>query len=129
MNTHKKLLQMGFRPCKPHKLNHNYHQLSEMVPDNIEINKTLLNGKWEYVSSNKVHPKWQKFYKLKFDETLTIWIKTIKNLILDIWIDGELINAENIYTHRDNVILNKMDIIKRLPTKVQRDFILNDIFK
>lgn len=123
---------MGFSVCSPHKMTNEWREPYRMIPDDKETERKLINGKWLYVEVKKVHPKWQKFYNLKFDETLTIWIKTIRNVLCDIWLEGKSIEdgVKNIYTYnQSNNILNRNDILKKLPTKVQRDFILNDIFK
>jgi hypothetical protein len=132
MNIHKKLTSMGFSVCSPHKMTNEWREPYRMIPDDKETERKLINGKWLYVEVKKVHPKWQKFYNLKFDETLTIWIKTIRNVLCDIWLEGKSIEdgVKSIYTYnQSNNILNRNDILKKLPTKVQRDFILNDIFK
>lgn len=70
---------MGFSVCSPHKMTNEWREPYRMIPDDKETERKLINGKWLYVEVKKVHPKWQKFYNLKFDETLTIWIKTIRN--------------------------------------------------
>lgn len=123
---------MGFSVCSPHKKTNEWRKPYRMIPDDKDTERKLINGKWVYVEVKKIHPKWQKFYKLKFDETLTIWIKTLRNVLCNIWLEGKSIEdgVKNIYTYnQSNIILNKNDILKKLPTKVQRDFILNDIFK
>lgn len=123
---------MGFSVCSPHKKTNDWREPYRMIPDDKDTERKLINSKWVYVEVKKIHPKWQKFYKLKFDETLTIWIKTLRNVLCDIWLEGKSIEdgVKNIYTYnQSNNILNKNDILKKLPTKVQRDFILNDIFK
>jgi len=132
MNIHKKLLNMGFKVCGPHRVTTDWREPYRMVPDDKIIENKLLNGKWTRVEIKKIHPKWQNFFKLIFDENLTIWIKTNQNLIIDIWIEGKSVEdgVKNIYTHsNNNPINNKVDIFSKLPIKVQRDFILNDIFK
>jgi hypothetical protein len=132
MNIHKKLTSMGFSVCSPHRITNDWREPYRMIPDDKLIENKLINGKWIKVESKKIHPKWQKFYKLNFDVNLTIWIKTNQNVINDIWIEGLSIEdgVRNIYTYvSNNAIFNKNDILKKLPIKVQRDFILNDIFK
>jgi hypothetical protein len=132
MNIHKKLISMGFSVCSPHKITNEWREPYRMIPDDKETKRKLINDKWVYVEVKKIHPKWQKFYKLNFDENLTIWIKTNQSVINDIWIEGFSVEdgVKNIYTYvSNNAIFNKNDILKKLPIKVQRDFILNDIFK
>lgn len=124
---------MGFKVCAPHKLKEDWREPCRMVLDKTIIESKYINGKWVRVETNKVHPKWQRFYNLDFDETLKIWIKANQSVIYDIWVEGSSIEdgAKNIYNHNqvDSKISNNRDIIKKLPKRVQRDFILNDIFK
>ena len=139
MNIHKKLLGLKFKTCQPHKMiSDGWTQPYRMVLDDTNITSKYINGKWERIETKKIHPKWEKFYKLVFDESLTIWIKTNQSVINDIWLEGKSIKdgVENVYSFNQSYqfnnqlqIASKKDILKKLPTKVQRDFILSDIFK
>lgn len=136
MNIHKKLISLGFKKCKPHKPSDNWREPSKMVPDDIEFISILKNGRWERYEEKKEHPKWEQFYILKFDDNLNIWIKLRRNLIDQIWLDGE--DIKDIWGHRTIKEINinsekltfdsKSDIIKTFPKRLQRDLILKEIF-
>jgi hypothetical protein len=137
MNTHKKLISLGFIKCEPHKPSDNWREPSKMVPDDTEVKAILKNGNWERYVKKKEHPKWVQFYILKFDDKLNIWIKLSRNLIDQIWLDGYDIKDE--WSHRTIKEINinsekinfnsKLDIIKTLPKRLQRDLIIKEIFR
>lgn len=135
MNTHKKLIGMGFKKCYPHKKHsENWREPYKMVPDTHEMKHQVLNGKRSYVEVKKEHPKWRIFYKLVFNESINIWVDTDKGQIKTIWLEGSIAkdNVEEIYRHYmsgDLILESKRDIIKLFPKAVQRDFIINDLFK
>ena len=82
MNIHKKLLGLKFKTCQPHKMiSDGWQQPYRMVLDDTNITSKYINGKWERIETKKEHPKWEKFYKLVFDESLTIWIKTNQTVL------------------------------------------------
>jgi hypothetical protein len=135
VNTHKKLLGMGFKKCEPHKKHSDrWDDPYKMVPDTHEMKYQTINGKRVFVQVKKEHPKWRMFYKLIFNESINIWVDTDKGVIKTVWLEGLIAkdNVEEIYEYynRDALILeSKRDIIKLFPKAVQRDFIINDLFK
>jgi len=135
VNTHKKLLGMGFKKCEPHKKHSDrWDDPYKMVPDTHEMKYQTINGKRVFVQVKKEHPKWRMFYKLIFNESINIWVDTDKGQIKTVWLEGLIAkdNVEEIYEYynRDALILeSKRDIIKLFPKAVQRDFIINDLFK
>jgi hypothetical protein len=135
VNTHKKLLGMGFKKCEPHKKHSDrWDDPYKMVPDTHEMKYQTVNGKRVFVQVKKEHPKWRMFYKLIFNESINIWVDTDKGQIKTVWLEGLIAkdNVEEIYEYynRDALILeSKRDIIKLFPKAVQRDFIINDLFK
>ena len=126
---------MGFKKCEPHKKHSdNWNDPYKMVPDTHEMKYQTVNGKRVFVQVKKEHPKWRMFYKLIFNEAINIWIDTDKGQIKTVWLEGIIAkdNVEVIYEYynRDALILeSKRDIIKLFPKAVQRDFIINDLFK
>ena len=126
---------MGFKKCYPHKKHsENWREPYKMVPDTHEMKHQVLNGKRSYVEVKKEHPKWRIFYKLVFNESINIWVDTDKGQIKTIWLEGSIAkdNVEEIYRHYmsgDLILESKRDIIKLFPKAVQRDFIINDLFK
>jgi len=135
VNTHKKLLGMGFKKCEPHKKHSdNWNDPYKMVPDTHEMKYQTVNGKRVFAQVKKEHPKWRMFYKLIFNEAINIWIDTDKGQIKTVWLEGIIAkdNVEVIYEHYINGFISlesKRDIIKLFPKAVQRDFIINDLFK
>jgi hypothetical protein len=135
VNTHKKLLGMGFKKCEPHKKHSdNWNDPYKMTPDTHEMKHQTVNGKRVFIQVKKEHPKWRMFYKLIFNESVNIWIDTDKGQIKTVWLEGIIAkdNVEVVYEYyRNGVILleSKKDIIKLFPKAVQRDFIINDLFK
>ena len=126
---------MGFKKCEPHKKHSDrWDDPYKMVPDTHEMKYQTVNGKRVFVQVKKEHPKWRMFYKLIFNEAINIWIDTDKGQIKTVWLEGIIAkdNVEEIYEYynRDALILeSKKDIIKLFPKAVQRDFIINDLFK
>jgi len=124
---------MGFKQCEFHKPKYDYKSGREtMIPDDVETKTERVNGKWITTEIEKKHPKWDKFYKLKFSDNITIWIyierqSTIKN----IWMESDRIKkgVEHLYTSNKPFILNgKNDIINLFPKEIKRDFILGQLF-
>ena len=126
---------MGFKKCEPHKKHSDrWDDPYKMVPDTHEMKYQTVNGKRVFVQVKKEHPKWRMFYKLIFNEAINIWVDTDKGQIKTVWLEGIIAkdNVEEIYEYynRDALILeSKKDIIKLFPKAVQRDFIINDLFK
>ena len=126
---------MGFKKCEPHKKHSDrWNDPYKMVPDTHEMKYQTVNGKRVFVQVKKEHPKWRMFYKLIFNEAINIWVDTDKGQIKTVWLEGIIAkdNVEEIYEYynRDALILeSKKDIIKLFPKAVQRDFIINDLFK
>lgn len=146
MNTHTKLLGMGFRKtkiCKPEYQSELGYSI--MVPDDVDTRYDRINKKT--IESQKIHPKSNSFYFLKYSDTYTIWV-SVKNFdISEIWLYN--VNAipkqmprhyngfvkerlHRIYTISDGNsfrLESKTDILNLLPKEVKRDFILNELFK
>ena len=126
---------MGFKKCEPHKKHSDrWDDPYKMVPDTHEMKYQTVNGKRVFIQVKKEHPKWRMFYKLIFNEAINIWVDTDKGQIKTVWLEGIIAkdNVEEIYEYynRDALILeSKKDIIKLFPKAVQRDFIINDLFK
>lgn len=126
---------MGFRKCEPHKKHSEYwNDPYKMVIDTHEIKTLFINGKNAPTKVKKQHPKWRLFYKLVFNEVINIWVDSEKGQIKTIWLEGSIAKdgVEVIYeSYRNGFILleSKKDIIKLFPKAVQRDFIINDLFK
>ena len=134
MNTHKKLIGMGFKKCEPHiKHYDNYSDPYRMIPD-VYVNETkFVNGKKTLVTVKKVHPKWRLFYKMVFTDTINIWIDTDKGQIKTVWLEGNIVKdgVEEIYEfykHGSFLLESRKDIIRLFPKAIQRDFIINDLF-
>lgn len=123
---------MGFKQCEFRKPEYDYKTgIESMVLDNVEKKHDYINGKWTAIEIEKKHPKWDKFYCLKFSEQITVWMyierqSTIKN----IWIEGKFKKGvENIYSYGKPLQFNsKNDIINLFPKEIKRDFILNSLF-
>ena len=134
MNTHKKLIGMGFKKCEPHKkYSEKWNDPYKMIPDTHEMKHQTVNGKRAFVQVKKEHPKWRIFYKLIFNEAINIWVDTDKGQIKTVWLEGSIAkdNVEEIYRHYMNgdlILESKRDIIKLFPKAIQRDFIINDLF-
>jgi len=134
MNTHKKLLNMGFKKCEPHiKHYDNYSGPYSMKPDVYVNEYKIVNSKRTLVTVKKVHPKWRLFYKMAFTDTVNIWIDTDKGQIKTIWLEGNIAKngVEEIYEfykHGSILLESKKDIIRLFPKAIQRDFIINDLF-
>ena len=135
MNTHKKLLDMGFKKCVPHiKHSENYTEPYKMVPDVYTSESKFVNGKRTYVQVKKVQPKWRIFYKMIFTDSINIWVDTDKGQIKTIWLEGIIAKngVEEIYEwykHGFITLNGRKDIIKLFPKSIQRDFIINDLFR
>lgn len=134
MNIHKKLISIGFKRCEPHKPSSDWRSPARMVVDNKETKSIYKDGKWTSVEKEKIHPKWQQFYLLEFDSNLNIWIKVNRDYIKQVWLQGNEVRDKwgevtikeiNI----DNNIKSKSDIMRLLPKRLQRDLIINDLFK
>ena len=134
MNTHKKLIGMGFKKCEPHKkYSEKWNDPYKMIPDTHEMKHQTVNGKRVFIQVKKEHPKWRIFYKLIFNKVINIWIDTDKGQIKTVWLEGPIAkdNVEEIYRHYMNgdlILESKRDIIKLFPKAIQRDFIINDLF-
>lgn len=126
---------MGFKKCEPHIKHYElYDEPYKMVPDVYANETKTVNGKRTVVKVKKVHPKWRIFYKMVFTDTINIWVDTDKGQIKTIWLEGNIAKdgVEEIYEYykQGQIILNsKKDIIRLFPKSIQRDFIINDIFK
>jgi len=135
MNTHKKLLNMGFIKCYPHvKYRNSYDEPCKMVPDVYTNEIKVIDGKRTMVKTKKLHNKWKIFYKMIFTEGVNIWIETNKGQIKKILLEGIIAKdgVEMIYEYNkiDSILLeSKKDIIKLFPKAIQRDFIINDLFR
>lgn len=69
-----------------------------------------------------------------FTEGVNIWIETNKGQIKKILLEGIIAKdgVEMIYEYNkiDSILLeSKKDIIKLFPKAIQRDFIINDLFR
>lgn len=122
---------MGFRRCEPfaEKNIYNYDSnsyLSKIVSDVFEI-KTNSDG--TVSKTIKKHPKWRKFYKLKFSEDITIWVIVDTDIISKVLLqkDNDLAKVYYKYGYKD--ITCKVDFIRIFPISIQRDFILSKLFK
>ena len=151
MNVHVKLKGMGFRKteiCKPEyqsKLGY-----STMVPDD-KIWTYDKNGRGQNsIVKDKVHPKGDSFYVLRYKDSYTIWV-LVKNFDINtIWLDNpnytySEYNSKSVYgfsNRKDRLssiysisdsksfrIESKTDILNLLPKEVKRDFILNQLLK
>ena len=136
MNTHKKLLNMGFKKCEPHikQYDNNKEFIYGMIPDVYVNEYKIVNSKRTLVKVKKVHPKWRLFYKMIFTDTINIWVDTDKGQIKTIWLEGNIAKdgVEEIYEfykHGSILLESKKDIIRLFPKAIQRDFIINDLFK
>jgi transcription elongation factor GreA-like protein len=136
VNTHKKLIGMGFKKCEPHikHYDNNKESIYGMIPDVYVNEYKIVNSKRTLVTVKKVHPKWRLFYKMVFTDTVNIWIDTDKGQIKTIWLEGNIAKngVEEIYEfykHGSILLESKKDIIRLFPKAIQRDFIINDLFK
>lgn len=126
---------MGFKKCDPHRKHYdNYNEPYKMVPDVYAEETKFINGKRTIVKAKKVHPKWRIFYKIFFTEGINIWIDTDKGQIKTIWLEGSIAKdgveeIYDLYRHGFIILESKKDIIKLFPKSIQRDFIINDLFK
>ena len=147
MNTHTKLLGMGFRKtkiCKPEYQSELGYSI--MVPDEKEW-KYDIKGKRSELTE-KSHPKSNSFYKLEYSDIYSIWVSVENFDISKIWLynvngvpesnrsrywaSDRKERMYEIYTIRDMNsyrIESKTDILNLLPKEVRRDFILNELFK
>jgi len=134
VNTHKKLLSMGFKKCEPHrKHSDKWNEPYKMVPDTHETKYQTVNRKSVLVEVKKTHPKWRMFYKLKFNDLINIWVDVNNGQILTIYLEGNIVKdgVEEIYEsykHGSIILDSKKDIIRLFPKAIQRDFIINDLF-
>ena len=126
---------MGFKKCEPHrKHSENWNEPYKMVLDVYLDETKFVNGKRTLVKVKKIHPKWRMFYKMIFTDTINIWVDTEKGQIKTIWLEGNIAKdgVEEIYEfykHGSFLLESKKDIIRLFPKAVQRDFIINDLFK
>ena len=132
MNLHKKLINMGFKVCQPHKIDYGrYLEPSKMVPDDHQVESKWVNGKRTQILTKKIHPRWKSFYKFKFTDQITIWIDSERGTITHIWLEGPITKTgvEVVYQggFKQPVIDSKKDLIKLFPLSIQRDFILRDL--
>lgn len=143
MNTHKKLLDLGFKPCEPQIVKGNWDN-KRFVPDmkNVTSKYSHAEKRWITKVEKKVHPKNLKFYKLEHGD-VNIWLKAINNVIRTIWIEKlmthsnkELIkknvDIDVIYDKTDinsTSINNKTGILSKLPLNIKRDLIIDELFK
>lgn len=134
MNIHKKLISIGFKRCEPHKPSDNWREPARMIVDDKEFKSIFKDGKCVRIEKPKKHPKWEQFYLFEFDSNLNIWIKVNRDYIKQIWLQGSDIkdkwgenNIKEI--NIDNTIESKSDIIKIFPKRLQRDLMINELFK
>lgn len=150
MNAHKKLREMGFKKTDFHKPDYDpFTYESIMILDNQDTKWVFKDGKRVSVTVEKIHPKSNSFWILKYSDNYILWC-LVKNHVIDkIWLENKLgkslgnrrilyygrnIDDERLklifdISNRDhNPLEGKNQIMNILPKEIKRDFLLDQIF-
>jgi hypothetical protein len=150
MNAHKKLKDLGFKKTNFHKPGYNaitYESI--MMLDNEDTKFEYRDGKRVSVKIEKIHPKSDSFWILKYSNNYILWCLVKNHLIDKIWIEnksGVSLGKSRFYydtnTSKDerlklifdissrdqNPLQGKNQIVDLLPKEIKRDFLLDQLF-
>lgn len=133
MNTHKKLLEIGFRKCEflrlestRSKVDGNIRYYNKMVPDDTFTETNRIGGKYVTTVKKRIHLKKNSFYQMQFNDLIKIWILLENNVIARVYMEKDS-EAKEI-TNGKFYIGSKGDIFKLFPKEMQRDFIISSLF-
>ncbi len=138
MNIHRKITEIGFKRCEFHRMEYDYkYQCDSMILDDYEDKTEWVGHKRIVIRRKKIHPKWNYFYKLKFTDDVIIWALIEQSAIKNIWLEMKPVSLKtnrvtiiyDQYSNRNTPLNSKVDIIKLFPKEIQRDFVLNSLFK
>ncbi len=147
MNPHKKLRELGFKKTKFYKPGYDPETYEScMLLDEYETKWEKVNGKSVSVKVNKIHPKSDSFWILKYNENYILWCYVKSHQIDKIWVENKLCKTTKRYTwdrykederlklvfdynnRESNPLHGKNQIMNLLPKEVKRDFLLEQLF-
>jgi len=152
MNSHKKLRELGFKKTKFHKPGYDSETCEScMLLDEYEIKWETIGGKRVSVKVDKIHPKSDSFWTLKYNENYILWCYVKSHQINKIWVENKLGKSRGKsrilyysgttrqdderlklvfdYNNREsNPLHGKNQIMNLLPKEVKRDFLLEQLF-
>jgi hypothetical protein len=150
MNAHKKLRELGFKKTNFYKPGYDPETYEScMLLDEYETKWKTVNGKSVSVKVNKIHPKSDSFWVLKYNENYILWCYVKSHQIDKIWIENKLGKSRSKsrllyygvgsdddrlkmvfdYNNREsNPLQGKNQIMNLLPKEVKRDFLLEQLF-
>ncbi len=138
MNPHKKLRELGFTKTYFYRPGYDPETYEScMLLDEYETKWKKVNGKSVSVKVNKIHPKSDSFWVLKYDENYILWCYVKSHHIDKIWIENtwdrfkederlKLVFDSN--SRESNPLKGKNQIMNLLPKEVKRDFLLEQLF-
>jgi hypothetical protein len=147
MNPHKKLRELGFKKTNFYKPGYDPETYEScMLLDEYESKWEIINGKKVSVKVNKIHPKSDSFWMLKYNENYILWCYVKSHRIDKIWVENKLAKTTKRYTwdrfkederlklvfdynnRESNPLHGKNQIMNLLPKEVKRDFLLEQLF-
>lgn len=147
MNPHKKLRELGFKKTKFYKPGYDPETYEScMLLDEYETKWEKVNGKSVSVKVNKIHPKSDSFWTLKYNENYILWCYVKSHQIDKIWVENKLCKTTKRYTwdrykederlklvfdynsRESSPVQGKNQIMSLLPKEVKRDFLLEQLF-
>jgi hypothetical protein len=150
MNAHKKLRELGFKKTKFYKPGYDPETYEScMLLDEYETKWQTINGKRVSVKVDKIHPKSDSFWTLKYNENYIFWCYVKSHQIDKIWIENKLEKEQgknrmlyygnnsgdnrlklvfDFNNKESNPVHGKDQIMNLLPKEVKRNFLLDQLF-
>jgi hypothetical protein len=116
-----------------------------MLLDEYETKWETVNGKRVSVKVNKIHPKSDSFWVLKYNENYILWCYVKSHRIDKIWLEDKNKVSNDVYWKRNkkderlqlvfdyniresSPLQGKNQIMNLLPKEIKRDFLLDQLF-
>lgn len=150
MNPHKKLRELGFKKTNFYKPGYDPETYEScMLLDEYETKWQTINGKRVSVKVDKIHPKSDSFWTLKYNENYIFWCYVKSHQIDKIWIENKLEKEQgknrmlyygnnsgdnrlklvfDFNNKESNPVHGKDQIMNLLPKEVKRNFLLDQLF-
>ena len=146
MNPHKKLRELGFKKTNFYKPGYDPETYEScMLLDEYETKWETVNGKRVSVKVNKIHPKSDSFWVLKYNENYILWCYVKSHRIDKIWLEDKNKVSNDVYWKRNkkderlqlvfdysiresSPLQGKNQIMNLLPKEIKRDFLLDQLF-
>lgn len=138
MNIHKKILSLGFKRVGYHEREYRTDgsYLYQMSPKPGVTEKKYNYATRKYDITFRKAPKWTYFYLLKYSDNIKIWAKIEKHNDITIYLESpksktgvDVIYDMPNYGNKNTTLQSEKDIIDLLPSEIQRDLIIDSLFK